>query len=88
MSLRPTPDPDGAAATKPTPGRHHRWLLVLPFVWQVLLIPVVNDVDLFPLGLPFPMVWQMAGVVFSSVVIAVVFRLDRRRGIAAEEDEC
>jgi len=26
-------------------SRTHRWLLVLPFVWQVGLVPVVNDVS-------------------------------------------
>lgn len=56
----------------------HRWLLVLPFVWQVALIPLVNDVAWAPLGLPFPLVWQLAGVVFATLVIALVHRLDRR----------
>jgi hypothetical protein len=56
----------------------HRWLLVLPFVWQVALIPLVNDVAWRPLGLPFPLVWQLAGVVFATLVIALVHRLDRR----------
>jgi hypothetical protein len=57
---------------------HHRWLLVLPFVWQVALIPFVNDIGWRPFGLPFPMVWQMAGVVFASVIIAIVHALDKR----------
>jgi hypothetical protein len=60
--------------------RHlHRWLLLTPFVWQAALAPLVNDIALRPFGLPFPMAWQMAGVVLTSVVIAIVFRLDRRR---------
>jgi len=57
----------------------HRWLLLTPFVWQAGLAPLVNDVALRPFGLPFPMAWQMAGIVLTSVVIAIVFRLDRRR---------
>jgi Protein of unknown function (DUF3311) len=74
-----------------TPGeamarsRTHRWLLVLPFVWQVGLIPVVNDVPYAPLHIPFPMLWQMLGVVFTSVVIAVVFRMDKRAGVTEED---
>ena len=56
----------------------HRWLLVLPFVWQVGLAPLVNDVALRPFSLPFPMFWQMAGIVLASAVIAVVYVLDRR----------
>lgn len=65
--------------------RAHRWLLVLPFVWQVGLIPVVNDVPYAPLHIPFPMLWQMLGVVFTSAVIAVVFRLDKRAGVSDED---
>jgi hypothetical protein len=58
--------------------RLHRWLLLTPFVWQAGLAPLVNDIALRPFGLPFPMAWQMAGIVLTSVVIAIVFRLDRR----------
>jgi Protein of unknown function (DUF3311) len=60
--------------------RWHRWLLVLPFVWQLALVPLVNDVDWRPFGLPFPMLWQMAGVVFASAIIGIVHRLDKRAG--------
>lgn len=59
-------------------SRRHRWLLVIPFAWQAGLAPFINDVPLRPFGLPFPMAWQMAGVVLTTVVIAVVYRLDRR----------
>ncbi len=58
----------------------HRWLLVLPFVWQIALVPLVNDVAWRPFGLPFAMVWQMAGIVFASLVIALVHALDNRAG--------
>ena len=62
------------------PGRRrpHRWLLLLPFVWQAGLAPVVNDVAWRPLSLPFPMAWQMAGIVLTTAVIGVVFAIDRR----------
>ncbi|NML35520.1 DUF3311 domain-containing protein [Paraburkholderia sp. G-4-1-8] len=65
--------------------RTYRWLLAIPFVWQAALAPAINDVAWTPFGLPFPMVWQMVGVVLSSVVIALVFRLDRAQGIEDEE---
>lgn len=67
------------------PRRLHRWLLVLPFGWQLALAPVVNDVPLAPLGVPFPMLWQLLGIVFTTIVIGVVFRLDRKSGVDDEE---
>ena len=36
-------------------------------------------------GLPFPLVWQMAGVLFATLVFALVFELDRRAGVEDEE---
>jgi len=58
----------------------YRWLLVLPFVWQIAMVPLVNDIVWRPFGLPFPMVWQMAGIVFATLVIALVHALDKRAG--------
>lgn len=58
--------------------RPHRWLLLIPFLWQVGCIPLVNDVAWRPFSLPFPMVWQMAGIVLTTIVIAIVFAIDRR----------
>jgi len=77
-----------AARSRSKPSRlGHRWLLVFPFVWQACLAPAVNDIAATPFGLPFPMFWQMAGIVLTSVVIALVFRLDARAGVDAEEAE-
>jgi hypothetical protein len=58
--------------------RRYRWLLCLPFIWQVLMVPVVNDVAWRPFELPFPMFWQMLGVIFTSAVIGLVYAQDRR----------
>lgn len=63
-------------------GRAHRWLLLLPFAWQVALVPLVDDVALRPFGLPFPMAWQMAGILFTTAVVALVYRIDRARDLA------
>jgi hypothetical protein len=63
----------------------HRWLLLVPFAWQVGLAPLVNDVAARPLGLPFPMAWQMAGILLTSVVIGLVYAIDRRRGLPDDE---
>jgi Protein of unknown function (DUF3311) len=60
----------------------HRWLLLVPFVWQVALIPLVNDVPLRPFSLPFPMFWQMLGILVTTGVIGVVMSIDRRQDAA------
>jgi hypothetical protein len=74
------------SAISPAVGaRHHLWLLCLPFIWQLGLAPLINDVALRPFGMPFPMAWQMAGVVLSSLVFALVFHLDQRAGLETEE---
>lgn len=65
---------------------HHRWLLVIPFLWQIGAVKLVNDVSWRPFHLPFPMVWQMAGIIVASMVIALVFALDRRHGTDDEGD--
>ena len=65
------------------PPRHrwHRLLLLLPFAWQIGMVPLVNDIAWRPFAMPFPMVWQMAGVVVASLCIAIVHGLDKRAGI-------
>jgi len=65
----------------------HRWLLVIPFLWQIGAVPLVNDIAWRPLSLPFPMMWQLVGIVITTVVIAIVFRLDERREAEAGEGE-
>jgi hypothetical protein len=73
--------------TSPAPVRRlHRWLLLLPFGWQVALAPWANGVQARPFELPFPMAWQMGGIVFTTLVIALVFALDKRADAAAGVD--
>ncbi len=66
--------------------RGHRWLLIIPFLWQVGFVPFVNDIAWRPFSLPFPMVWQMLGIVLTSIVIAIVFRLDERVDPEIDDD--
>ncbi|HWU02779.1 MAG TPA: DUF3311 domain-containing protein, partial [Novosphingobium sp.] len=58
------------------PFRRADLLLALPFVWQLVLAPWANGVEWRPFGLPFPMVWQMAGILFATVVLALRYALD------------
>ncbi|MFT4055473.1 MAG: DUF3311 domain-containing protein [Novosphingobium sp.] len=53
-------------------------LLLLPFVWQLGFALWANGVEWAPLGLPFGMVWQMAGILFATAVLGLRFMLDAR----------
>ena len=57
--------------------RAHHALMLLPFIWHLALAPIINDVRWQPWGLPFAMVWQMAGILATSLIIGIVYRLDR-----------
>jgi Protein of unknown function (DUF3311) len=67
-------------------SRGHYWLLAVPFVWQLGLAPFVNHVVIRECPIPFPMLWQMFGVVLASVTLAVVFRIDQRHEAARSAD--
>ena len=56
----------------------HRWLLVIPFIWQIGLVPFVNSASVRVFSMPLPMVWQMAGILVATGLIALVFRIDQR----------
>ena len=57
----------------------HRWLMLVPFVWQVGLLPFVNSASVRVFSLPLPMVWQMAGILVATAVIAFVYWCDERQ---------
>lgn len=62
-------------------------LLILPFVWQLGLASWANGVAWSPLGIPFGMAWQMAGIVFATMVLALRFSLEGKSGSGASEQE-
>jgi len=59
-----------------TPIRWHRLALLSPFVWQLGFAGIANNIVWRPFGLPFQMVWQMAGILVASAAIAWVFLRD------------
>ena len=67
--------------------RGHRWLLIIPFLWQVGMVPFVNGIAWRPFSLPFPMVWQMIGILVTTLVIATVFAIDERVDPEIEEPD-
>lgn len=63
----------------PTHRRYaHRWLLLIPFIWQVGGTPLVNTAAVRVFSLPLPMLWQMCGILVASATIGFVFARDER----------
>lgn len=59
--------------------RKHWLLLLIPYLWSVLVIPLVNHIRFEPFGVPFLEVWMIAGVLVSSICIAIVYQIDKKR---------
>ncbi|WP_434110638.1 DUF3311 domain-containing protein [Paraburkholderia caffeinilytica] len=65
-----------------------RVLAALPFVGILLGVPFVNSVEPLVLGMPFVLAWIVMWVVLSSIIMAIVYRLDSsNRQLAAEGEE-
>ncbi|MGF6770831.1 xanthosine utilization system XapX-like protein [Paraburkholderia sp. GAS199] len=65
-----------------------RLLAVLPFIGILLGVPFVNRVEPLVLGMPFVLAWIVMWVVLSSIIMAIVYRLDpSNRQIAVEGEE-
>lgn len=64
--------------------RPHRILLIVPYLWSVLAVPLVNTVHAAPLGVPLLLWWALAGVVVTTVCLGVVWRIDRAQGFEGE----
>lgn len=58
-------------------------LLLVPFLWQAALAPWSNGVLWQPFGLPFPMAWQMAGILVTTAILWWVNRCDKANAAAA-----
>ncbi|AXF17006.1 DUF3311 domain-containing protein [Paraburkholderia caledonica] len=65
-----------------------RVLAALPFIGILLGVPFVNRVEPLVLGMPFVLAWIVAWVVLSSIIMAIVYRLDAsNRYVAADGEE-
>ena len=69
---------------RPT-AKAYRWLAVLPTAAIVLGVPFANRVRPLVLGLPFLLFWMLCCVLLTSLVMAIVGALDRRRAGAPPE---
>ena len=66
--------------------RAHRWLALLPAIGMLAGVPFANRVEPYVFGLPFLLFWIVAWVVITSVVMGIVYALDRTT-LHALEDE-
>ena len=65
-----------------------RVLAALPFIGILLGVPFVNRVEPLVLGMPFVLAWIVMWVVLSSIIMAIIYRLDpSNRGFVAEGEE-
>lgn len=53
-----------------------RWLAVLPFVGVLVGTPFFNNAEPSILGLPLILVWLVAWVLATSVIMAIVYWFD------------
>jgi uncharacterized membrane protein len=65
--------------------RWHLCLLLIPFLWQIGGANWANGVTMTIASLPMPMVWQMAGIIVTTIVLAIVYWIDERRAGGQEE---
>lgn len=56
----------------------HRWLATLPGLLILFGVPFANRVHSRVLGLPFLLAWIVGCVLLTSLVMAIVGRLDER----------
>ncbi|WP_168790400.1 DUF3311 domain-containing protein [Paraburkholderia aromaticivorans] len=65
-----------------------RVLAALPFIGILLGVPFVNRVEPLMLGMPFVLAWIVMWVVLSSIIMAIIYRLDpSNRQLAADGEE-
>ena len=56
-----------------------RWLGIIPFVAMVLAAPLVNRVEPRIFGMPFFLGWLVIWTVLSSVLLFIVYVVERRQ---------
>lgn len=54
------------------------FLTFVPFIGVLGFLPLVNRVEPYVLGMPFIMFWMVMWTVLSSLILAIMYRLDSR----------
>ena len=66
--------------------RWYRWLAVVPAIGMLGGVPFANRVRPYVLGLPFLLFWVTAWVVLTSVIMWIIYVLDRAREPRTERE--
>jgi len=66
--------------------RWYRWLAVVPAIGMLGGVPFANRVTPYVLGLPFLLFWVTAWVVLTSVIMWIIYVLDRAREPRTERE--
>ena len=53
-------------------------LTVIPFVWTIGMIPFVNKVKPFVLGLPFLAFWLVSGIIVAFLCLKGIYAIDSK----------
>jgi len=64
----------------------YRWLAVVPAIGMLGGVPFANRVTPYVLGLPFLLFWVTAWVVLTSVIMWIIYVLDRAREPRTERE--
>jgi hypothetical protein len=59
--------------------RWYRWLALLPAIGMLGGVPLANRVEPYVIGLPFLLFWILLWVLLTSVVMGLIYALDRAR---------
>ncbi|HEX6535610.1 MAG TPA: DUF3311 domain-containing protein [Gemmatimonadaceae bacterium] len=65
--------------------KRYRWLAAVPAIGMLGGVPFANRVEPIVLGLPFLLFWIVLWVLLTSVVMGVVYALDRRSARSLDE---
>ncbi|MBP2662632.1 MAG: hypothetical protein H6Q71_580 [Firmicutes bacterium] len=59
-------------------------LTLIPFIWTIGMIPFVNRVKPFVLGLPFLAFWLVAGIIVAFLCIKALYTIDSKNNKEAD----
>ncbi|MFI5238877.1 MAG: DUF3311 domain-containing protein [Gemmatimonadales bacterium] len=59
--------------------RRYRWLAALPTLGMLGGLPFANRVRPYVAGLPFLLAWIVGWVIATSIIMALIYRLDSTR---------